>query len=146
MVFGRLFKLMSHDMAIDLGTANTVVYLRGRGVVLNERRQSYENRPYGLAQFAIMDALFPSPHPYHWPTIGEPADLAAATLDDVRAFFTRYYHPGNASVAIAGDVKTDEVLRHVEALFGSIPAGEPVRPPRAPNAFAADVADWLWGV
>lgn len=107
-----------------------------RGVVLNERRQSYENRPYGLAQFAIMDALFPSPHPYHWPTIGEPADLAAATLDDVRAFFTRYYHPGNASLAIAGDVKTDEVLRHVEALFGSIPAGEPVRPIDAPSIVA----------
>ena len=47
-----------------------------RGVVLNERRQSYENRPYGLAQFAIMEALFPSDHPYSWPTIGRPADLA----------------------------------------------------------------------
>ena len=75
-----------------------------RGVVLNERRQSYENRPYGLAQFAIMEAMFPSSHPYSWPTIGRPEDLAAATLDDVRKFFVRYYHPGNASLAIAGDV------------------------------------------
>jgi zinc protease len=94
-----------------------------RGVVLNERRQSYENRPYGLVQFAIMDALFPPQHPYHWPTIGEPADLAAATLDDVHAFFRRYYHPGNASLAIAGDVRTDDVLRTAEEFFGSIPSG-----------------------
>jgi zinc protease len=103
-----------------------------RGVVLNERRQSYENRPYGLAQFAIMDALFPPEHPYHWPTIGEPADLAAATLADVHAFFKRYYHPGNASVAIAGDVRTDEILAMVEELFGSIPAGVPVGAVTAP--------------
>jgi len=94
-----------------------------RGVVLNERRQSYENRPYGLAQFTIMDALFPQEHPYHWPTIGEPADLAAAALSDVHGFFSRYYHPGNASLAIAGDVRTDDVVAMVEDLFGAIPRG-----------------------
>jgi zinc protease len=96
-----------------------------RAVVLNERRQTYENRPYGLAQFALMEALFPADHPYHWPTIGEPADLAAATLDDVRAFFRRYYHPGNASLVVAGDVDTDETLREVEDLFGGIESGKP---------------------
>jgi zinc protease len=97
-----------------------------RGVVLNERRQNYENRPYGLAQFALMDALYPDTHPYQWPTIGRPADLAAATLDDVRAFFTRYYHPGNASLAVAGDVDTREVVDLATELFGDIPAGPPV--------------------
>jgi zinc protease len=97
-----------------------------RGVVLNERRQSYENRPYGLAQFAIMEALFPSGHPYSWPTIGRPEDLAAATLDDVRQFFLRYYHPGNASLVIAGDVGVDEALATVEEFFGEIPAGPAV--------------------
>jgi len=101
-----------------------------RGVVLNERRQSYENRPYGLAAFAVMSALFPPAHPYHWPTIGEPADLEAATFDDVRAFFKRYYHPGNASLVIAGDVATDVALAEAEDLFGQIPAGEPVAPVR----------------
>jgi zinc protease len=101
-----------------------------RGVVLNERRQSYENRPYGLAAFAVMAALFPPAHPYHWPTIGEPADLEAATFDDVRAFFRRYYHPGNASLVIAGDVATDDALADAEDLFGQIPAGEPVPPVR----------------
>lgn len=110
-----------------------------RSVVLNERRQSYENRPYGLATFTLMAAIFPPDHPYHWPTIGEPADLEAATLDDVRAFFQRYYHPGNASLVIAGDVETDDVLRRVEELYGDIPAGEPVGrmapavPPPAPR-------------
>jgi zinc protease len=105
-----------------------------RGVVLNERRQSYENRPYGLAQFTMMSAMFPSLHPYHWPTIGEPADLEAATLGDVQAFFSRYYHPGNASLAIAGDVDTQAVLREVEELYGDIPAGELVPPVKAPAA------------
>ena len=97
-----------------------------RGVVLNERRQSYENRPYGLAQFAIMEAMFPSDHPYSWPTIGRPEDLAAATLDDVRQFFARYYHPANASLVIAGDVGVEEALATVEEFFGEIPAGPAV--------------------
>ena len=97
-----------------------------RGVVLNERRQSYENRPYGLAQFTLMAAMFPADHPYHWPTIGEPADLEAASLDDVRRFFQRYYHPANASLVVAGDVEPDAVIRRIESLYGDIPAGEPV--------------------
>jgi zinc protease len=103
-----------------------------RGVVLNERRQSYENRPYGLAQFELMEALYPASHPYHWPTIGEPADLQAATLDDVRAFFTRYYHPGNASLVIAGDVDTDEALALAGELFGDIASGPKVEDVAAP--------------
>ena len=108
-----------------------------RGVVLNERRQSYENRPYGLASFTLMSAMFPPSHPYHWPTIGEPADLEAATLEDVQAFFARYYHPGNASLVIAGDVETRAVLREVEELYGGIPAGEPVLPVETPEAASA---------
>jgi zinc protease len=105
-----------------------------RGVVLNERRQSYENRPYGLAQFALMEGLFPPAHPYHWPTIGRPEDLAAATLEDVRAFFSRYYHPGNASVVVAGDVDTTATLAMVEELFGEIPSGTAVERVTAPDS------------
>jgi zinc protease len=97
-----------------------------RDVVLNERRQNYENRPYGLAVMAIVDAVFPASHPYHWLTIGSPDDLGAATLDDVRAFFERFYHPGNASLALAGDVDTDQALALANAYFGSFPAGPPV--------------------
>ncbi len=103
-----------------------------REVVLNERRQSYENRPYGLAHFALSEAIYPSDHPYHWPTIGYPSDLRAATVDDARAFFQQYYHPANASLAIAGNVRTDAVMTLVERLFGDIPAGPALLAPKTP--------------
>jgi zinc protease len=104
-----------------------------RDVVLNERRQNYENRPYGLAHFALHEAVYPTDHPYRWPTIGEIADLHRATPDDARAFFTRYYHPGNASLAIAGDIDTGEALRLVRSLFEEIPGGPRVEPVRVPG-------------
>jgi zinc protease len=94
-----------------------------REVVLNERRQNYENRPYGLASMALLAALYPPNHPYHWPTIGVPDDLRAATLEGVHDFFRRHYHPGNASLAIAGDVQPGVVLPLVEAYFGEIASG-----------------------
>ena len=110
-----------------------------RDVVLNERRQNYENRPYGMAAMATVAALFPEQHPYHWLTIGSPEDLRAATLDDVREFFQRFYHPGNASLALAGDVDPDRVLPLVEAYFGAIPAGPPVSEVRASAALDGEV-------
>jgi zinc protease len=94
-----------------------------RDVVLNERRQNYENRPYGLAAMAVVEALYPPGHPYHWLTIGAPEDLHAATLDEVRAFFATYYHPANASIAVAGDIETEAAFALLEACFGEIPAG-----------------------
>ena len=94
-----------------------------REVVLNERRQNYENRPYGLAAMAIVAALFPSKHPYHWMTIGETADLKAAAFEDVREFFRTYYHPSNASLVVAGDVDTDDAIERVRRHFEEIPAG-----------------------
>jgi zinc protease len=102
-----------------------------RDVVLNERRQNYENRPYGVAQFALSAALFPSNHPYHWPTIGDPEDLRAATVDDARAFLSEFYHPANASLAIAGDIATADAMDLVEELFGGIPTGPAVTRPTA---------------
>ena len=99
-----------------------------RDVVLNERRQQYENRPYGMALMALMAALFPPGHPYHWTTIGETADLQAATLEEAHAFFRTYYHPGNVSLTVAGDVETGEVLARVRRYFDEIPAGPPIPP------------------
>jgi zinc protease len=97
-----------------------------RDVVLNERRQNYENRPYGLAPMAMLAALFPPAHPYHWTTIGETDDLHAARLDDVRNFFTTYYHPANASISLAGDIDLDGALALADAYFGELPAGPSV--------------------
>ena len=94
-----------------------------RDVVKNERRQSYENRPYGTAHLKIQAALFPHPHPYNWPTIGSQEDLNSATLEDVKDFFRNYYHPSNASICVAGDVDQNEVFENVNKYFGGLKPG-----------------------
>ena len=114
-----------------------------RDVVLNERRQNYENRPYGMASMALLAALFPPDHPYHWSTIGEIADLHAVQLDEVHAFFRRYYHPGNASLAIAGDIDVVRTLDLVTQYFGALPAGERVDPVRASAALDGDTRIYI---
>jgi len=103
-------------------------FVNQRDVVLNERRQNYENRPYGLAPMAMVAALFPPDHPYHWTTIGEIADLRAAGLDEVRQFFSTYYHPGNASLALAGDIDPDAALELARTYFEELPPGPSVLP------------------
>ncbi len=111
-----------------------------RGVVQNERRQSYENRPYGLAEETILERLYPSDHPYHWPVIGSMADLSAATLEDVRGFFRTYYAPNNATLAIAGDITPRDARLLAERYFGDIArAPAPTRTPPPPVTLAADV-------
>ncbi|HWW88597.1 MAG TPA: pitrilysin family protein [Vicinamibacterales bacterium] len=110
-----------------------------RDVVLNERRQNYENRPYGLASMAVMAALFPADHPYYWSTIGEVADLELAQLSEAHAFFRRYYHPANASLALAGDFDSADALALVDSYFGEINPGEPVARLNRSASLAADV-------
>ncbi len=102
-----------------------------RDVVLNERRQNYENRPYGLAFMAITSALFPPDHPYRWMTIGDIEDLRAMQFEDVREFFRTYYHPSNASLAIAGDIDTERAFDLAERYFGELPGGARPAPVRA---------------
>ena len=114
-----------------------------REVVLNERRQSYENRPYGLASMTLMAARYAPEHPYHWPVIGWPDDVRAATLDDVREFFATYYHPANASLTIAGDIEADSAIRAARAHFEEIPAGPEPPPVAAVAATAGDGPDTL---
>jgi zinc protease len=96
-----------------------------REVVRNERRQSYEMQPYGLAFERLLAALYDPQFPYHWPPIGSHADLQAATLEDVKAFFTRFYGPENAVLAIAGDVEPARVRALAEKWFGPIPGKAP---------------------
>jgi len=105
-----------------------------RDVVLNERRQTYENRPYGMAGMALSAAMFAPDHPYSWPTIGAPDDLRAASLNDVHAFFTTFYHPANASLALAGDLEAEQAFDLAEQFFGDLTPG-PV-----PDLVRADAA------
>ncbi len=98
-----------------------------REVVKNEKRQSYDNRPYGSFYERMMAAVFPPEHPYHHIPIGSMADLDAATLDDVRAFFRTYYAPNNAVLSIVGDVEADAAWQAAERYFGPIPPN-PVLP------------------
>jgi zinc protease len=100
-----------------------------RDVVKNERRQRYDNVPYGRANETIWATLFPATHPYHWPTIGSMADLSAASLEDVKQFFRTYYAPNNATLVIAGDFNRDSAVTWVNRYFGAIPRG-PQMPPR----------------
>jgi zinc protease len=105
-----------------------------RDVVKNERRQSYENRPYGLAFETIHSALYPPEHPYHWPIIGWMPDLDAATLHDVNHFFQSYYAPNNASLSIAGDVAAAQVFELAEQYFGTLQrTDDPARPLPPPS-------------
>jgi len=88
---------------------------------------------------ALLAALFPPDHPYHWTTIGEVADLHAVKLDEVQAFFRRYYHPANASLTLAGDIDPDEALALARAYFEDIPAGPRVDAVRADAALDREV-------
>src|SRR5262249_55357498 len=91
-------------------------------VVRNERRQSYEMRPYGMTHKASLEAMYPAAHPYHHTTIGEHEDLAHAQLEDVKAFFRRYYAPSNATIAIVGDIDVAHTKELVAKYFGTLPA------------------------
>src|SRR6201998_111887 len=95
-------------------------------VVRNERRQSYENAPYGIASEAVYHLLFPKEHPYYPMVIGSHADIQAAKLEDVRNFFKLYYAPNNASLAIVGDFDSAKVRQLVERYFGPLKRGQDV--------------------
>jgi predicted Zn-dependent peptidase len=101
-----------------------------RDVVKNERRQRYDNVPYGTAFERLIALAYPAGHPYHHTPIGSMADLDAATLADARAFFRANYAPNNAVLAVVGDIDPEQALAWVEKYFGSIPAGTGKLPPR----------------
>ena len=111
-----------------------------RDVVKNEKRQSYDNRPYGSFYEKLMAAVFPVGHPYHHTPIGSMEDLDAAGLDDVEAFFRTYYVPNNAVLTVAGDVDEAPVIEAVERYFGPIAPNDalprfrlPATPPMVPT-------------
>ena len=131
--------LESDRMAYLLETMSPERVNGQRDVVKNERRQSYENRPYGMASLELDKMLWPANHPYNWPTIGYMEDLTAASHEDVVAFFKQYYAPNNASLSIAGDIDFDRTQALVEKWFGEIPRGAAVEPVAPPAAYLNEV-------
>ncbi|WP_405588818.1 M16 family metallopeptidase [Streptomyces sp. NBC_01190] len=101
-----------------------------RDVVKNERRQRYDNVPYGTAFERLTALAYPEGHPYHHTPIGSMADLDAASLEDARAFFSTYYAPGNAVLSVVGDIDPEQTLAWIEKYFGSIPAHDGKPEPR----------------
>jgi predicted Zn-dependent peptidase len=111
-----------------------------REVVKNERRQSVETAPYGLAREKAWQALFPLPHPYHGDVIGSMEDLNAATLDDVKGFFRQWYAPSNATLTIVGDIDLPKTKALVEKYFASLPTTpKPTLPKVEPVKLTAPV-------
>jgi zinc protease len=104
-----------------------------KDVVKNEYRQNVANRPYGVAGRLMAEAMYPPTHPYSWTTIGVMEDVEAATRDDFEAFFSRFYVPGNASLAIVGDIDEDRALALAERYFGDLPGGTASLRPRTPD-------------
>ena len=94
-----------------------------REVVKEERRQRYDNVPYGTAFERLLNLAYDPDYPYHWPTIGSMEDLGAASLDDIRDFFRTWYRPDNCTLTIIGDFAPDEARQLAERYFGDIPAG-----------------------
>ncbi len=101
-----------------------------QNVVQNEKRQGVDNRPYGFTDYVILKNLYPQGHPYSWDVIGEMQDLANATVEDVKAFHSKYYVPNNATLVVSGDYDTAEVKALIEKYFGEIPAGEKLTDPK----------------
>jgi predicted Zn-dependent peptidase len=115
-----------------------------RDVVLNERRQSIENRPYGVEELELPKLLWPEAHPYHHPVIGSPGDLEAAGVPDVKDFFSTWYDPANGSIVVSGDFDAQEAHAEIERLFGSIPTRGKPQDPGAPGF--TDAKSTLTGV
>jgi zinc protease len=111
-----------------------------RDVVKNERRQRYDNAPYGRASETILGALFPANNPYHHSVMGSMTDLSAASLSDVQNFFKTYYAPNNATLVVVGDFAPDSAKRWIAKDFGNIPRGTvvPVRPTVEPFTLPQD--------
>jgi zinc protease len=116
-----------------LDVLNEAKLANQRDVVKNEKRQNYDNRPYGPVSAKINETLYPANHPYHWLTIGSLDDLTVASIDDIKDFFRRYYTPRNASLAIAGDFNPVEAKQWVEKYFGPIASGPEITRPTNPQ-------------
>ena len=117
-----------------INTVTDPVLAKEKQVVKNEKRELYDNQPYGHASFVVAGQLYPRDHPYSWPLIGSMADLDAATLSDVKAFYRRWSTPGNVTLVIAGDFDPGQARRWVEKYCAESPMGAAAPKPQPRRA------------
>ncbi|MGK7389937.1 MAG: M16 family metallopeptidase [Candidatus Cyclobacteriaceae bacterium M2_1C_046] len=118
----KVMWMESDRMGYFINSVTTASLEGEKPVVKNEKRQNYDNRPYGHTRAVISKSLYPSNHPYNWLTIGELEDLQNATLEDVKEFYEQYYGPNNATLVIAGDFDKEKTQELVKKYFGEIPS------------------------
>ncbi|MFD1095412.1 M16 family metallopeptidase [Salegentibacter chungangensis] len=110
-----------------INTVTEPVLAKEKQVVKNEKRQSYDNQPYGHTMYVIDKNLYPEDHPYHWQVIGSLEDLQNATLQDVKDFYNKWYVPNNVTLTIAGDFDKEQAREWVHKYFDEIPSGEEIK-------------------
>ena len=124
--FEKIMWIDSDRFGYMINTVTEAALEREKQVVKNEKRQNYDNVPYGYTNEIIRKNLYPTGHPYSWTTIGQLPDLQAATKDDVKEFYAKYYGANNATLVIAGDIDIEETKASVKKWFGEIPRGPEV--------------------
>lgn len=122
--------LESDRMGFLQNTVTQSAFVNQQNVVQNEKRQSYDNQPYGHNSWVIAKNLYPYGHPYSWTVIGEMEDLFNATIDDVKEFHSKFYVPNNTTLVVAGDFEKEELKKLIEKYFGEIPRGNDVEDPK----------------
>ncbi|WP_428775096.1 M16 family metallopeptidase [Vibrio sp.] len=133
----KVLWLESDRMGFLLNAVSQRKFEIQRDTVKNERAQNYDNRPYGLMWEKMAEAMYAEGHPYSWPTIGYVSDLDKVDVNDLKAFFLRWYGPNNAVLTIGGDIDIEQTLEWVQKYFGAIPAGPAVQnAPKQPARLA----------
>lgn len=126
----KMLWLESDRMGFMIDGITEKKFINQRDTVYNEREQNYDNRPYGLLHERLSEAVFPKGHPYHWPTIGYREHIKEYNINDLKAFFLRWYGPNNATLTIGGDIDEAQTLKWVAKYFGGIPRGPEVAEPQ----------------
>ena len=135
----KMLWLESDRMGFLLDAVSQRKFEIQRDTVKNERAQNYDNRPYGLMWEKMGEAMYAEGHPYSWQTIGYVEDLDRVDVNDLKAFFLRWYGPNNAVLTIGGDIDVEQTLEWVNQYFGSIPAGPVVeQAPKQPATLSQD--------
>lgn len=135
--------LESDRMGYLLPRMTLEAFKNQQGVVMNEKRQTTDNRPYGQTGFIIDKLLYPEGHPYSWQVIGSMEDLAGASLRDVHAFHQKWYRPNNATLVVAGDYNPATIREMIKKYFGEIESGDPVTD-LEPQRVTIDVTTRVW--